>query len=50
MYYITYVFLMAGVSGNANLVASSIQYVINVVMVSNSLSLLTLKRPLSGER
>ncbi|KAI4180312.1 MAG: hypothetical protein L6R41_007310 [Letrouitia leprolyta] len=32
MYYITYVFLMAGVSGNANLVASSIQYVINVVM------------------
>ncbi|KAL8675552.1 MAG: hypothetical protein Q9168_000064 [Polycauliona sp. 1 TL-2023] len=32
MYYITYVFLMAGVKGNANLVASSIQYVINVVM------------------
>ncbi|KAL8645194.1 MAG: hypothetical protein Q9210_006848, partial [Variospora velana] len=32
MYYITYVFLMAGVRGNANLVASSIQYVINVVM------------------
>ncbi|KAL8826872.1 MAG: hypothetical protein Q9170_007236 [Blastenia crenularia] len=32
MYYITYVFLMAGVNGNANLVASSIQYVINVVM------------------
>ncbi|KAI4168426.1 MAG: hypothetical protein LQ343_006435 [Gyalolechia ehrenbergii] len=32
VYYITYVFLMAGVSGNANLVASSIQYVINVVM------------------
>lgn len=32
MYYITYVFLMAGVHGNANLVASSIQYVINVIM------------------
>ncbi|KAL8950837.1 MAG: hypothetical protein Q9222_003158 [Ikaeria aurantiellina] len=32
MYYITYVFLMAGQSGNANLVSSSIQYVINVIM------------------
>ncbi|KAI4087100.1 MAG: hypothetical protein LQ344_007045 [Seirophora lacunosa] len=32
MYYITYVFLMAGIRGNANLVASSIQYVINVAM------------------
>jgi len=32
MYYITYVFGMAGFSGNANLVASSIQYVINVIM------------------
>ncbi|KAL8704798.1 MAG: hypothetical protein Q9201_002069 [Fulgogasparrea decipioides] len=32
MYYITYVFLMAGIKGNANLVASSIQYVINVAM------------------
>jgi hypothetical protein len=32
MYYITYVFGMAGLSGNNNLVASSIQYVINVVM------------------
>ena len=32
VYYITYVFLMAGVKGDANLVASSIQYVINVVM------------------
>ena len=32
MYYITYVFGMAGLSGNANLVASSIQYVINVLM------------------
>lgn len=32
VYYITYVFQMAGYSGNANLVASSIQYIINVVM------------------
>jgi sugar porter (SP) family MFS transporter len=32
MYYITYVFGMAGLSGNINLVASSIQYVINVFM------------------
>ncbi|CAG8890336.1 unnamed protein product [Penicillium egyptiacum] len=32
MLYITYVFGMAGLSGNSNLVASSIQYVINVVM------------------
>lgn len=32
MLYITYVFGMAGLSGNANLVASSIQYVINVFM------------------
>lgn len=32
MYYITYVFGMAGYSGNANLLASSIQYIINVVM------------------
>ena len=32
MYYITYVFGMAGLSGNANLVASSINYVINVVL------------------
>lgn len=31
-YYITYVFLMAGLSGNTLLVSSSIQYVINVVM------------------
>ncbi|EMG46849.1 HGT1 High-affinity glucose transporter [Candida maltosa Xu316] len=29
MYYIVYIFQMAGYSGNANLVASSIQYVIN---------------------
>jgi len=32
MYYITYVFGMAGYSGNANLLASSIQYIINVLM------------------
>lgn len=32
MYYTTIVFQMAGYSGNSNLVASSIQYVINVVM------------------
>ena len=29
MYYIVYIFQMAGYSGNSNLVASSIQYVIN---------------------
>lgn len=32
MYYITYAFSMAGLSGDINLVASSIQYVINVLM------------------
>ncbi|KIW15728.1 hypothetical protein PV08_05778 [Exophiala spinifera] len=32
MYYITYVFGMAGLTGNTNLIASSIQYVINVGM------------------
>ncbi|KAF9891610.1 hypothetical protein FE257_003621 [Aspergillus nanangensis] len=32
MYYITYVFSMAGYSGDANLLASSIQYIINVFM------------------
>lgn len=32
MYYITYVFAMAGYEGNANLIASSIQYIINVIM------------------
>ncbi|KAI5457850.1 general substrate transporter [Mariannaea sp. PMI_226] len=32
MYYISYVFAMAGYSGNANLLASSIQYIINVLM------------------
>lgn len=31
-YYITYVFGMAGYKGNANLLASSIQYIINVLM------------------
>ncbi|KAI2935282.1 hypothetical protein CBS147321_8952 [Aspergillus niger] len=32
MYYITYVFAMAGLKGNNNLISSSIQYVINVCM------------------
>jgi sugar porter (SP) family MFS transporter len=32
MYYITYVFSMAGYEGDATLLASSIQYIINVVM------------------
>jgi hypothetical protein len=32
MYYITFVFGMAGLTGNTNLIASSIQYVINVGM------------------
>jgi len=32
MYYITYIFTMAGYTGNANLLASSIQYIINVLM------------------
>ncbi|KAF7596952.1 hypothetical protein BBP40_011318 [Aspergillus hancockii] len=32
MYYITYVFAMAGYSGDSNLLASSIQYIINVLM------------------
>lgn len=32
MYYITYVFSMANLTGNTLLVSSSIQYVINVVM------------------
>ncbi|WLF77924.1 high affinity glucose transporter [Lodderomyces elongisporus] len=31
MYYIVYLFMMAGKTGNTNLVASSIQYVLNVV-------------------
>lgn len=32
MYYISYVFAMAGLKGNAGLVSASIQYVINVLM------------------
>ncbi|RAK96792.1 sugar porter family MFS transporter [Aspergillus ibericus CBS 121593] len=32
MYYITYLFAMAGYTGNATLLASSIQYIINVFM------------------
>ena len=32
MYYITYVFTMAGLTGNNLLVSSSIQYVINVLL------------------
>lgn len=32
MYYITYVFGMAGYKGSANLLSSSIQYIINVIM------------------
>ncbi len=32
MYYIVYIFQMAGYTGNTNLVASSIQYVLNAVM------------------
>lgn len=32
MYYITYVFAMAGLTGDNVLISSSIQYVINVVM------------------
>jgi MFS family permease len=32
MYYITYIFNMAGLTGNINLISSSIQYIINVGM------------------
>lgn len=32
VYYITFIFGMAGYKGNANLLASSIQYIINVIM------------------
>jgi len=32
MYYISYVFQMAGLTGSANLISSSIQFIINVVM------------------
>ncbi|ODV97824.1 hypothetical protein PACTADRAFT_324 [Pachysolen tannophilus NRRL Y-2460] len=37
MYYIVYIFEMAGYTGNTNLVASSIQYVIFVVMTAPAL-------------
>ena len=40
MYYIVYVFDMAGYLGNANLIASSIQYVLFFVMTTPSLYLL----------
>ncbi|OLL26196.1 High-affinity glucose transporter [Neolecta irregularis DAH-3] len=40
MYYIVYVFDMAGKTGNNNLIASSIQYVINVVMTVPGLFLI----------
>lgn len=32
MYYIVYIFEMAGLTGNQNLLSASIQYIINVVM------------------
>ncbi|EGV62379.1 high affinity glucose transporter [Yamadazyma tenuis] len=40
MYYIVYIFEMAGIHGNANLVSSSIQYVLNTVVTIPSLYLL----------
>lgn len=40
MYYIVYIFNMAGYSGNSNLVASSIQYVLNVIMTIPALFLI----------
>lgn len=40
MYYIVYIFDMAGYSGDANLVASSIQYVLNTVMTVPALFLM----------
>lgn len=40
MYYIVYVFSMAGYEGNATLVASSIQYVLNCVMTVPALFLM----------
>ncbi|QPG75508.1 high affinity glucose transporter [Brettanomyces nanus] len=40
MYYIVYIFEMAGYTGNTNLVASSIQYVLNMVMTIPALFLL----------
>ena len=39
MYYITYVFTMAGYEGDATLLASSIQYIINVVMTIPALKI-----------
>lgn len=40
MYYIVYIFQMAGISGNANLVASSIQFILNAVMTVPALLLM----------
>lgn len=40
MYYIVYIFDMAGYSGNSNLIASSIQYVLNFVMTVPALYLI----------
>jgi len=40
MYYIVYIFQMAGYTGNSNLVASSIQYVLNTCMTVPALFLL----------
>lgn len=40
IYYIVYIFQMAGIQGNTNLAVSSIQYVINVVMTIPALLLL----------
>ncbi|CDO92003.1 unnamed protein product [Kluyveromyces dobzhanskii CBS 2104] len=40
MYYIVYIFNMAGYTGNTNLVASSIQYVLNVIMTIPALFLI----------
>lgn len=40
IYYIVYIFQMAGIHGNTNLAVSSIQYVVNVVMTIPALLLL----------
>ncbi|QOU18850.1 high affinity glucose transporter [Brettanomyces bruxellensis] len=40
MYYIVYIFQMAGYTGNSNLIASSIQYVLNTCMTVPALFLL----------
>lgn len=40
MYYIVYIFQMAGISGNANLVSSSIQFILNCVMTIPALLLM----------